>query len=277
MITDLHTHTTASDGSLTPTELLEAAVENDISLLAITDHDTLSGYRAAVEQDVPSDLRIIPGIELSTRWHTIGVHVLGLDVGPASEAMRTAEQYQQNARRERAMRIARRLDKLTVPNLFERAAELAGDAQIGRPHFARILVAEGVVKDAKAAFAKYLGAGKLGDIRNGWADLSTVVTWIRASGGVAVLAHPARYGLTKTRLAALIADFASVGGNAIEVLSGAQDPTTTQQLARLCARHDLLASHGSDFHTPGQPWAQLGRMPALPAGLRSVSTVLNSV
>ena len=274
MIVDLHTHTTASDGQLTPTELLRAADHKRISALAITDHDTLSGYREAAAISARFGVKLISGLELSSRWRKIGIHVVGLNVKTDSAAMREAEQFQRAARGERAAQIAQRLEKLTAPGLLDRVAALAGGGQIGRPHFARTLVADGVVKDVQTAFAKYLGAGKPGDIRDGWADLATVVGWISAAGGVAVLAHPAKYRLTRTRLGSLVEDFKSIGGHALEVVSGAQDPATTRQLAGLCAQHKLLASQGSDFHRPGQRWADLGRFPLVPSQLTGVHEYL---
>lgn len=274
MIADFHTHTTASDGQLTPAQLLCAADERQIDALAITDHDTLSGYRAAVSVSERYRVRLISGLELSSRWRKIGVHIVGLNVRADSAAMLEAEQRQLAARSDRAVQIAQRLEKLTRPGLLDRVALIANGGQIGRPHFARALVDDGVVKNAQAAFAKYLGAGKPGDIRGGWADLATVIGWISAAGGVAVLAHPAKYRLTRTRLASLIEDFKLAGGHAIEVISGAQDAATTTQLARLCEHYELLASQGSDFHRPGQRWSDLGRFQPLPSYLPGVNEYL---
>lgn len=270
MIVDFHTHTTASDGRLTPTQLLRAADERQIGALAITDHDTLSGYREAASVSNRFRVRLISGLELSSRWQKIGVHIVGLNVRADSVAMRQAERRQLTARRERAERIAHRLENIAKPGLLGRVALLADGGQIGRPHFARALVDDGVVKNTQAAFAKYLGAGKAGDIRGLWADMATVIEWISAAGGVAVLAHPAKYRLTRARLTALIEDFKSAGGHAMEVISGAQDVATTRQLARFCEDFNLLASQGSDFHQPGQRWCDLGRFPPLPAHLSSV-------
>lgn len=271
MKVDLHTHTRVSDGTLTPDQLLHSAAAAGVQLLAITDHDAVAAH---VDLRPPPGLRVLPGIELSTRCDGVGVHVLGLGVDVASAAMREAVALQQAARAERARRIALALDWLQVPDLYDRARALT-DGAPGRPHFAAALVAAGTVRNERKAFSRYLGKGKPGDVHTRWAELRQVLAWIHAAGGISVLAHPARYGLTRTRLGRLVRSFAASGGEALEVLCGRQDPATTSQLAALAAEHGLLASSGSDFHSPAQRWLSLGGQGELPPGCRPVWEALS--
>lgn len=268
MLADLHTHTTASDGTLSPAELLAAAEEAGITTLAITDHDTLAGC-AALPASI-GNVTVIRGIELSARWRTLGVHVVGLNVGPDSTAMQTATEHQRDIRVDRAREIARRLETHGYKNTLAGALKLAGDALPGRPHFARYLYESGQISSEARAYKKFLGQGKSCDIRQNWPELDIVNEWIRAAGGIPVLAHPAKYKLTNRKLEALVGDFTAAGGMAIEVISGLQKPELTERLGKLARRTSLLASCGSDFHRPGQPWAQLGRVAPLPAGLEPV-------
>lgn len=265
MTVDLHTHTTASDGRLTPPELVRAAHEAGVQMLSITDHDVVDAYAGL---SVPRGLTLIPGIEFST-WHgRRGVHVVGLNVRLDSDAMQSALAAQRRARTERAARIAARLHARGFADALAGAARHAGGELLGRPHFAAWLVEIGACRDADQAFAKYLGRG--GGPIDAWPALDTVIGWIRAAGGDAVLAHPAKYGLTRQRLDRLTAAFAAAGGQGLEVVSGMQAPELTRDLATLAVRHGLAASAGSDFHQPGQPWAQLGRVAGLPAGCAPV-------
>ncbi len=268
MRADLHTHTTASDGSLAPADLLGQAAAAGVDMLAVTDHDVIDGCLAVAQHS--GDLRLIAGIELSTTWRNAGVHVVGLNIDLHNPVLLTGIEQQRSARHERAVRIAGRLGKLGFHDTLEGATRLAGNGNVGRPHFARYLVDSGQLPDVKTAFKRHLGRGKTCDIRNGWAALEEVVRWIQAAGGTAVLAHPLKYKLTHRKLEELVSDFRAAGGDAIEVLSGLQDTTATDRLARLTNRHGLLASCGSDFHQPGQHWAALGCATELPVDCRPV-------
>lgn len=269
MIYDLHTHTDASDGSLAPDDLLALAAKNNIGVLSITDHDTVNAYER-ISSPAPGAPALIPGIELSTTWSGRGIHIVGLNIDPASEQLRRGIAKQQSARIVRAKTIAKRLTRLGIDNPFDAVSEIAGPAGIGRPHFARFLVNTGVVKDIATAFRKHLGNGKAGDVKNGWATLAEVVHWIRSAGGEAVLAHPAKYKLTVTKLRCLLEEFVSAGGRAIEVVSGQQDAATTARLANLAVDFELAASIGSDFHHPELTWSAPGRFSAMPANLEPV-------
>lgn len=269
VIYDLHMHSNASDGALLPDDLLELVAANGVDVASITDHDTVAAYDH-IDPARHGSLTVVPGIELSTTWQGRSLHVVGLDIDPASKAVKEAVRLQQRSRIERARKIGARLDKLGARNCFEAALEIADGAVIGRPHFASHLVRSGFVKDERTAFKKYLGAGKPGDVRCGWASLEQVISWIRRSGGIAVLAHPAKYGLTMTKLKALVSDFVADGGRGIEVVCGQQDPSLTRRLAEIARDADLLASTGSDFHGPGQSWSQPGQFDPLPGGATGI-------
>ena len=260
---DFHCHTTASDGSLSPPELLDLAQEREIDMLSITDHDTLEAYQQL--HQVNNSIQIIPGIELSSQWNRRGVHIVGLNVGLSSPSILEAVEKQSTARRERAAKIAEKLERFGFEDCLAGALSFASSPeQIGRPHFARYLVKIGAVSNIQQAFKRYLGAGKAGDIKDQWADPETVIGWIRDAGGVAVLAHPTKYKLTRTKLIELLTDFKAAGGEAMEVISGSQVPSVTRDMARLCQNMGFDASCGSDFHAPNQEWAALGKVAPLP-------------
>lgn len=269
MIYDLHTHSDASDGTMSPLALVRHAAVCGVDVLSITDHDTVAAYRQLGTLPPGSPL-LVPGIELSTTWSGRGVHIVGLNIDPDNAVLRHGIAAQQAARAARAETIARRLEKLGLGDAREAVSDGAGGAGVGRPHFARYLVDNGYVSDVATAFRKYLGDGKPGDVRSGWASLTDVVRWIRAAGGSAVLAHPAKYRLTRTKLCALIEDFMSAGGIALEVVSGQQEADVTRRLGALAGDYGLAASSGSDFHDPSTTWSAPGRFAKLPGTLRPV-------
>ena len=269
MIRDLHTHSNASDGSLSPEELLAYASDHNVDVLAVTDHDTLGAY----DQIGPTDqlpVTLIPGIELSTTWNGHGIHVLGLNVDPQNQSLRNGVARQQRTRAERARTIAERLTRLGIDNPYDAVKRIAGRASIGRPHFARHLVEIGKVRDIRSAFRKYLGAGKIGDVKQGWASMAEVIDWIVAAGGIPVLAHPAKYKLTTTKLRAMFDDFKEAGGQGAEVICGPQDASVTKRLAELVNDHEMMASAGSDFHHPAAAWSRPGAFPSLPPNVMPV-------
>lgn len=276
MTFDLHTHTTASDGSLAPAELVQLALARGVSVLAITDHDTLGGYFSAARwlaanAAQSSSLTLIPGVEVSTQWGRQGIHVLGLHLDPHNAQLSELLAVQQQLRAQRAVRIMRKLEKLGLPGVAQHVEEnVAAATQIGRPHIAASLVALQYVDNAEQAFKKYLGNGKPADVRIDWATLAQVVAAINAAGGMAVLAHPAKYKMTASKQRAMLQDFVACGGRGLEVISGSQMPETTKALARLAQHFDLLASCGSDFHSPDARWQPLGNLPAMPASCNVV-------
>jgi len=268
---DLHSHTTVSDGKLTPDELIAHATTSGVDMLAITDHDSIDAYRQIPDRPA-LPFRLIPGIEFSTQWLKTDVHILGLNIDLDSTALKVGITAQQTFRYERAGQIANRLSsELGIPDPLETVRALASnDYAIGRPHFARYLVETGVVRDDKEAFKKYLGIGKQAYVKPTWAELPEVIAWIRAAGGTAVLAHPARYKLTRTRLNKLVEAFIEAGGQGLEVVSGNQTADVTADLAKICEKKQLLASCGSDFHGHEQVWNRLGNCPPLPRSCEPV-------
>ena len=269
MIRDLHTHSNASDGFLTPEALIALAASNAVDVLSITDHDTINAYETlGVIDDLA--LTLIPGIELSTSWQRRSIHIVGLNIDLKNHELLEGIKRQQQSRDERARIIAAKLTRLNIDNPYAAVKILAGDASIGRPHFARHLVNIGKVRDVKSAFKKYLGTGKIGDVIQGWASMTDVIGWINAAGGIAVLAHPAKYKFTTSKLKALLEDFKDAGGLGVEVVCGGQQPAVTKRLAGLVNDFALLASTGSDFHHPDNKWSRPGGFPALPDNVTPV-------
>ncbi len=263
MIRDLHIHTNASDGHLPPQALLAFAARHGVDQIAITDHDTVNAYdQLTLEDDIA--ITLIPGIELSTTWQGRSIHIVGLNIDLRNPALLGGIARQQQARDERARTIAERLTRLDIDNPYAAVKALAGEAGIGRPHFASHLVKIGKVRDTQTAFRKYLGTGKIGDVVQGWASMTDVIDWITRAGGIPVLAHPAKYRFTTTKLRALLADFKDYGGLGVEVVCGRQEPGLTKRLADIAIDLDLLASTGSDFHHPDNKWSRPGGFSPLP-------------
>lgn len=274
MIFDLHCHTHFSDGQLSPEAVIARAKERGVSVLAITDHDTIAGVVIAQKAALESGITLINGIEFSSQWGKGGVHIVGLGVDVSSPALIAAVEFQEHARNARAIAIADRLSKAGFPGALAGAQKIAGNATLGRPHFAQYLVASGAVKNINAAFKKYLGTGKPADVKYQWPMMDQVIDWIHAAGGVAVLAHPAKYELTRTKMCALISSFVAAGGDALEVISGLQPAALTEDLLRIASNYSLHASCGSDFHIPDQPWQELGSFGRLPAHAKPVWELL---
>jgi predicted metal-dependent phosphoesterase TrpH len=249
---DLHMHSTASDGALPPADVVALCAERGVTLMALTDHDTVAGVSEAAAAAKRLGVCLLPASELSTRWQGIGIHVVALLPQGAHGALAEGLDAQAEAREARAAVIAQRMEKLGLDNALARAREQAGPHRpLGRPDFARALVAAGLVPDVGTAFRKHLGSGKAGDVKAHWPALADVVGWVVAAGGVAVLAHPLRYGLTRRKRGQLLDDFAAAGGQAAELISGFQNADVTRDLARQLAERELYASLGSDFHFPG--------------------------
>ena len=270
---DLHSHTKYSDGSLSAQALIELAIERGITHLAITDHDTVQAHLQLTENNnsyATEKINIIKGIELSSQWNNMGVHIVGLNIDIHSTAITTAVKHQTQLRIKRVKTIAKKLLQRGFPDITQGAMILAGDGQVGRPHIAQHMVDEGLVSSVGQAFNKYLGAGKVGDISSVWPDLECVVEWINAAGGVAVLAHPSRYKMTRTKRRRLMADFSDAGGQAIEVCAGNQVPGVAEEMAAVCDEFGFHASVGSDFHNPDYKWVKLGQYPSLPKACRPV-------
>ena len=258
MIVDFHTHSLASDGALTPLELVRRAKAAGVRQFALTDHDTTAGYLSVRHTSEADEVGLISGVELSCLWATTTVHVVGLNFdADASQIIAVVEQLTQ-AREERAQKIAMRLAGVGIDGALEGAKAVANESQIGRPHFATWMVEAGAVNSVTEAFDKYLGARKIGDVKMFWPPLSDVVQAITQAGGVAILAHPLKYRLTGMKLRALINDFKAAGGGAIEVLNGRQPETDLKRLSQLAEGNGLMCSVGSDFHRDFEYGPKLG-------------------
>jgi predicted metal-dependent phosphoesterase TrpH len=267
---DLHTHSNCSDGSLTPSELVERAAAAGIGMLALTDHDTILGLEEAQLAADRAGLKLVPGVEISASWHFQAVHVLGLWVDPASAQLNSVLGSQAERRRARMRKICAALSKVGLPGNALLAAVEASPGLPTRSHLANALVAGGHVNRVDDAFRKYLGPGKPAHAAADWPPLAEVVAWIRAAGGIASLAHPIRYPLSSGGRRRLRTDCAAAGGGALEVVTGANGAQHAQTCAALAAQFGLRGSIGSDFHNPQLTWNPLGRLAKLPDGIDPV-------
>ncbi len=263
-IYDLHTHSTVSDGILSPEDLVSRAKLQGVDVLALTDHDSVAGLARANEAAAACGMGFVNGIELSCQWGKVGVHVVGLNIDPGNEVLLEGVRTQTDARSKRGELIGQKLHKVGIEGALAGALKIANGAVLGRPHFAQYLVESGKVATMKMAFKKYLGAGKPGDVKNLWPSLTEAIGWIKAAGGVAVLAHPDKYKMTRTKLRGLVSDFAAAGGEGLEVISGKQTAGIAEYLVSVANQYDLHVSCGSDFHKPDQVWQELGAFGTMP-------------
>jgi len=270
---DLHSHSTASDGSLEPSLLVARAIDKGVDVLALTDHDGTEGISAAQQAAQGTDLTLIPGVEISVTWAKGTVHIVGLNIDPDNATLQQGLSDMRDFRVGRAEEMATRLEKAGISGALEGAQKYASEVMLGRLHFAKFLVEHGHAKDISDVFKRYLVRNKPGYVPGDWASLEDAVTWITAAGGQAVIAHPARYKMTATKRRRLITDFKDVGGVGFEVVSGRQHPEEVKTLAKLTQQFDLLASCGSDFHTPDNTWVELGHLAALPESCTPIWSV----
>lgn len=265
---DLHTHTTASDGHLAPEELLNLAANNGVEMLAITDHDTIAGYLSV--RDLATNICLISGVEVSTTWAGQGVHIIGLNFDPEHLAIKRLLTSQANARQLRCQIILDKLTKLNKPVTLAEVQQVAGHKHIGRPHIAQVMVNKGYVTDRNKAFKKYLGAGKIGDVKSGWASLSETISAINDSGGIAIIAHPDKYKMTRMKLMRLIDEFIELGGQGIEVISAHQPIDVTEKYVKIANEKGLYVSLGSDFHRLTARFPSVGEIAKLPESCQPV-------
>lgn len=268
---DLHSHSTASDGALSPTELVKRAKEQGVTALALTDHDTTLGLAEAISVAKEIELDFIAGIELSSTWKNRCLHIVGLDIDPDSQILLEGIKKQQNLRAERAKKIALKLEKKGISGAYDAVTEAVGQGgMITRSHFADFLLKENHVSKPQEAFDRYLGDRKSAYVATVWADLLDVVDWINEAGGVAVLAHPLRYKMTASWMRRLLAEFKEMGGAGIEVVTGRSSPEEIRISEMYVKKFELAASIGSDFHNPANQWVELGRLAPLPVGVRPI-------
>jgi len=267
---DLHTHTVYSDGALAPAELVARAAANGVQVLALTDHDVTNGVPEAQAAAQQAGITLVPGVEISVTWGAQTVHVVGLQIDITHPGLQAGLARLREFREWRAEEIGRRLAKAGITGATEGARALALRGLVSRTHFAQYLVAAGHAADVRSVFKKFLVHGKPGYVPGQWAGLDEAIGWIRAAGGQAVLAHPARYKITATRLKKLLGEFRDAGGAAIEVVSGSHSRDDMFRFAQLARSYGLLASSGSDFHGPHNYYMDLGPLPPLPDGCTPV-------
>jgi predicted metal-dependent phosphoesterase TrpH len=270
---DLHSHSTHSDGLLRPAELVMRAASRGVEVLALTDHDATSGLAEARAQAADAGMRLIDGVEISVTWNEHTIHVLGLHVNPDDPELTGGLSTLRKRRNHRADAMAAELERLGVGGSLEGARRYVTNPElVGRAHFARFLVERGHARDVQTVFKKYLAVGKPGYVPQPWARLSQAMRWINASGGMAVLAHPARYRLNGAEREALFGEFRDAGGVGVEVVTSSHTVAQYDLYARYAYRYGLLASVGSDFHGPEESRCELGGLPELPSGCTPIWT-----
>jgi len=268
---DLHCHSTASDGLLKPEELVARAAANGVEILALTDHDGVSGLAEARTKAESQGVRFVDGVEISVTWEGSTVHIVGLQIDPEDPVLRSGLESIREGRATRAEKMGEALAAAGVPDSFAGAKTYAENPSlISRSHFARHLVKTGRAPDVKSVFQHYLVKGKPGFVPHRWASLGDAVSWIRASGGIAVVAHPGRYNFSKPELHAFLAEFRDCGGAGIEVVTGSHSPEQYFEFARIAREFGFTASRGSDYHGKGESRADLGTLPQLPYDLKPV-------
>jgi len=269
---DLHSHSRVSDGTLAPADVAARAAANGVELWALTDHDELGGQHAAREAALALGMGWLAGVEVSVSFADETVHIVGLGVEPDDAALQAGLAATRAGRRERAQAMAAGLAEAGIAGAFEGALAYAGNPElVSRTHFARFLVERGVCADTSSVFRRFLTPGKPGYVEHGWARLGDAVRWITGAGGLAVIAHPARYRrLSPSAEYALFDEFVAHGGRGVEVVTSAHGAAEQARFADMALEFGLLASRGSDFHSPAESRVDLGTLPALPARLAPV-------
>ncbi|MEI6550433.1 MAG: 3',5'-nucleoside bisphosphate phosphatase [Betaproteobacteria bacterium] len=273
---DLHCHSVVSDGTLTPEALAARAKANGVQLWALTDHDEIGGQERAMAAAKALDMKYLTGVEISITFAGKTVHIVGLGFDHTHTDLVQGLRNTRGGRAERAKEMSEGLAKVGIHGAYEGALKFAGNHElISRTHFARFLVESGVCKDTSEVFRKYLTENKPGFVPHRWASLENAVNWITGAGGVAVIAHPARYGFTANEEFALFTEFINHGGRGVEVITGSHSSADALQYADTALEFNLAASRGSDFHSPDESHTDLGTLPWLPGQLRPVWELLS--
>ena len=273
---DLHCHSVVSDGTLTPEALATRAKANGVQLWALTDHDEIGGQERAIAAAKALDMKYLTGVEISITFAGKTVHIVGLGFDHTNPDLVQGLRNTRGGRAERAREMSEDLGKVGIHGAYEGALKFAGNHElISRTHFARFLVESGVCKDTSEVFRKYLTENKPGFVPHRWASLENAVNWITGAGGVAVIAHPARYGFTANEEFALFTEFINHGGRGVEVITGSHSSADALQYADTALEFNLAASRGSDFHSPDESHTDLGTLPWLPGQLRPVWELLS--
>jgi predicted metal-dependent phosphoesterase TrpH len=273
---DLHCHSVVSDGTLTPEALAERAKANGVHLWALTDHDELGGQARARDAAKALNIDYVSGVEISVTWAGQTIHIVGLGIDANHIGIIEGLRRTRGGRGERAKLMAEQLLKVGIPGAYEGALHFAGNPElISRTHFARYLVEQGVCRDTEEVFKKFLVENRPGFVPHQWATLDDAVAWIKAAGGVAVIAHPGRYNLSTLQMSELYEHFKEIGGLGIEVITGSHSPDQYATYGKIAQQYGFLASRGSDFHDPGESHIDLGTLPHLPDHLTPVWSVFH--
>jgi predicted metal-dependent phosphoesterase TrpH len=268
---DLHCHSVVSDGTLSPEDLARRAKANGVELWALTDHDEVAGQHRAAHAARELGIDYLTGCEISVSFAGITVHIVGLGFDAGDEALRDGLAATRGGRDARAREMADALAQVGIKGAFEGALKHVGNpALISRTHFARFLVETGVCASTDEVFRRFLVEGKPGFVPHRWARLGDAVRWITAAGGMAVIAHPGRYAFTPTEEFALFSEFVAHGGRGVEVVTGSHGQADYLKYADMALEFGLLASRGSDFHSPDESHTDLGTLPDLPGRLTPV-------
>lgn len=268
---DLHCHSSVSDGVLSPEAVAKYAHEAGVDVWALTDHDEVGGVARARQAAQALGMQFVSGVEISITWANSTVHIVGLQIDEQNPTLVQGLTDTRNGRDARGREIALQLERAGIPGAYEGALKYAANPDlISRTHFARFLIECGVCNNISEVFRKYLTEGKPGYVPHRWASLENAVGWIKASGGIAVIAHPGRYKISPTAEGALFDEFKDLGGTAIEVVTGSHTPDQYPRYAQAARRYGFLASRGTDFHAPGEARVEFSLLPPLPANVTPV-------
>jgi predicted metal-dependent phosphoesterase TrpH len=264
-----------SDGTLTPEQLAARASANGVELWSLTDHDEIGGQHRAAAAARAHGMKYLTGTEISITFAGHTVHIVGLGFDPDDTRMKQGLADTRGGRGLRAREMSDGLAQVGIKDAYEGALKFVGNPElISRTHFARFLVESGVCKDTNEVFRKYLVEGKPGFVPHRWATLGNALKWITEAGGVAVIAHPARYGFTPNEEFALFSEFKAHGGRGVEVVTGSHSAAEAVRYADTAREFGLAASRGSDFHSPDESHTDLGQLPYLPGELTPVWDLL---
>ncbi|MEI7426870.1 MAG: 3',5'-nucleoside bisphosphate phosphatase [Betaproteobacteria bacterium] len=272
---DLHCHSIISDGTLTPEDLALRAHKNGVQLWSLTDHDVIGGQKRAQLAAQNLGMKYLGGVEISVSWMGQTIHIVGIGIDPENPTLIEGLRKTRDGRSARGKEIARQLEVIGIPGVYEGALTYAGNPELlSRTHFARYLVEKKVCRSIDDVFKNYLVEGKPGYIGHEWASLEESVEWITAAGGIAVIAHPGRYRLSDMQKHELYQAFKNAGGKGIEVITGSHTPSQYEEYAKIAQQYGFYASRGSDFHDPDESRIDLGQLPHLPSTLQPVWSLL---
>lgn len=248
MTIDLHNHSYYSDGILSPSEVVRLAKKSGCNVFALTDHDTTNGLDEAQQEANNQQIKLIHGVEISTMWSNMTLHIIGLNIDKDNPTLQAGLSQHQDFRKIRAEKMARSLGGAGVVGAMGKTQALAKTDMLTRTHFAQMLIQEGVCKDMKSVFRRFLTGKKPGSVSGKWAQFDKVIKWIHNAGGVAVLAHPLRYRMTRTKVQRMLSHLSNAGLDGVEVVTAHSTDEEITLMSKWADEYDLLYSRGSDYH-----------------------------